>query len=67
MHRPLRDQVRLQVAGSELETTEDLPRQALREVLGGKVYDAFFDRSCETFFADDDAAYLASLGLNCVR
>ncbi|WP_406047071.1 glycoside hydrolase family 5 protein [Kribbella sp. NBC_00889] len=47
--------------------TEELQRRALREVLGEKVYDAFFDRFYETFFADADAAYLASLGLNCVR
>ncbi|MER7243362.1 cellulase family glycosylhydrolase [Kribbella sp. NPDC000426] len=48
-------------------STEELQRRALREVLGDKVYDAFFERFYETFFADDDAAYLASLGLNCVR
>ncbi|HET6738027.1 MAG TPA: cellulase family glycosylhydrolase [Kribbella sp.] len=47
--------------------TEDLQRQALRGVLGDGVYDAFFERFYETFFADADAAYLASLGLNCVR
>ncbi|MGY4769834.1 glycoside hydrolase family 5 protein (plasmid) [Kribbella sp. CWNU-51] len=47
--------------------TEELQRQALREVLGEKVNDAFFDRFYETLFADADAAYLASLGLNCVR
>jgi endoglucanase len=47
--------------------TEQLQRQALRDVLGADVYEAFFDRFYATFFADDDAAYLASLGLNCVR
>lgn len=47
--------------------TEDLQRQALHKVLGEKVYEAFFDRFYETFFADADAAYLASLGHNCVR
>jgi aryl-phospho-beta-D-glucosidase BglC (GH1 family) len=47
--------------------TEELQRRALREVLGEDAYHAFFDRFYETFFADDDARYLASLGLNCVR
>ncbi|MDR0285025.1 MAG: glycoside hydrolase family 5 protein, partial [Propionibacteriaceae bacterium] len=30
-------------------------------------YDRFFDRFDQGFFAEADAAYLASLGLNCVR
>jgi len=47
--------------------TEDLQRRALLGVLGQEVYDAFFDRFLDVFFTDDDARYIASLGLNCVR
>ncbi|SFK93249.1 Aryl-phospho-beta-D-glucosidase BglC, GH1 family [Amycolatopsis sacchari] len=48
-------------------STEELHRQAMRAVLGQEVHDAFFDRFQEVFFTDDDAAFLAGLGLNCVR
>lgn len=48
-------------------STEELHRKAMRAVLGQEVYDAFFDRFHEVFFTDHDAAFLAGLGLNCVR
>jgi len=47
--------------------TESLQRQALRKALGEDGYRAYFDRFLDSFFADEDAALLASLGLNCVR
>ena len=48
-------------------STESLQRLALRRALGDEGYRRFFDRFLEVFFADEDAALLASLGLNCVR
>lgn len=48
-------------------STESVQRDALQKVLGSANYDAFFDRFLDVFFADADAAYLASLGMNCVR
>ena len=47
--------------------TESGQRQVLHQVLGPELYDAFFDRFMDVFFADADARYLASLGLNSVR
>lgn len=47
--------------------TESLQRKALLKALGQEGYDRFFDRFLEVFFTDDDARYLASLGLNSVR
>lgn len=47
--------------------TEALQRSALRASMGPEPYEAFFDRFTGAFYADADAAYLASLGLNCVR
>lgn len=47
--------------------TESQVRGALRSVLGPEVYRAFFDRFLADFFGDDDAAHLASLGLNALR
>jgi endoglucanase len=47
--------------------TEALHRAALRDALGEEGYRAFFDRFLTDFFAEPDAAYLASLGLNCLR
>lgn len=47
--------------------TESLQRRVLRKALGEEGYQRFFDRLLDVFFADDDAALLASLGLNCVR
>ena len=48
-------------------STESAHRDALRAALGERRYAAFFDRFLEAFFTDEDAAFLASLGLNCVR
>ncbi len=47
--------------------TESLQRKALRRALGQEGYDRFFDRFLTVFFGDDDARYLAELGLNSVR
>jgi len=47
--------------------TEEQQRGALLRVLGPEAYDAFFDRFLDVFFSEDDARYIASLGLNCVR
>src|SRR6476659_6818683 len=46
---------------------ESQMRRALLRTMGREVYDHFFDRFLEVFFTDDDAAYLASLGLNSLR
>jgi len=48
-------------------STESLQRGAMLRALGRERYELFFDRFIEAFFGDDDAAYLASLGLNHVR
>ena len=42
-------------------------RAALREVLGEDGSRRFFDRLLDAFFAEADARFLASLGVNCVR
>ncbi len=47
--------------------TEGLQRRAMLEAMGREAYDAFFDAFLDDFFADEDAAYIASLGVNCVR
>jgi hypothetical protein len=47
--------------------SESLQRKALRRALGDDGYREFFDRFLDVFFADEDAAFLASLGLNLVR
>ena len=47
--------------------TESQQRRVLRAALGQEGYDAFFERFLDDFFTDADAAFLASLGLNCVR
>ena len=46
---------------------ESQQRRALRRVLGPEGYERFFERFLAVFFTDDDAAYLASLGLNSLR
>jgi endoglucanase len=46
---------------------EQLMRAALRSVLGDEAYERFFTEFLHGFFAEADAAHLASLGLNCVR
>lgn len=48
-------------------STESLQRKALHSALGEEGYRRFFDRFLQVFFDEADAAYLASLGLNCVR
>ncbi|RIQ21078.1 glycoside hydrolase family 5 protein [Jiangella rhizosphaerae] len=48
-------------------STESLQRKALRRVLGDEAYERFFDSFLTSFFTDDDAAHLASLGLNSLR
>src|SRR4029079_7245349 len=46
---------------------ESLQREALRAALGDTGYQRFFDRFLNAFFDDDDARFLASIGVNCVR
>jgi endoglucanase len=46
---------------------ESMMRAGVRDVLGGDLADLFFDRLLTAFYGDADAAFLASLGLNCVR
>jgi endoglucanase len=46
---------------------ESQQRRALRRVLGDEGYERFFARFLDVFFTDDDASYLASLGLNSLR
>jgi endoglucanase len=47
--------------------TESQQRRALRRVLGEEGYTRFFDRFLSAFFTDEDAAFLASLGVNSLR
>ncbi|MCX2750069.1 glycoside hydrolase family 5 protein [Arthrobacter sp. MI7-26] len=49
-------------AGAEFQQ-----RKVLRSVLGQEGYDLFFDRFLDVFFAEEDADYLVSLGINSVR
>ncbi|KZS99999.1 glycoside hydrolase family 5 protein [Laetiporus sulphureus 93-53] len=42
-------------------------RAALAEVIGQQKSEFFFDRFLEHFFAEADAAFFKSLGLNCIR
>ncbi|KDQ15962.1 glycoside hydrolase family 5 protein [Botryobasidium botryosum FD-172 SS1] len=42
-------------------------RKALKNALGEEKYDFFFHKFLEYFFAEKDAAFFASLGLNCLR
>jgi endoglucanase len=46
---------------------ESLMRSTVRDVLGADRYEFFFERLLTAFFGDADAAFLADLGLNCVR
>ena len=48
-------------------STESLQRKALRKALGAEGYERFFDRFLTAFFNEEDARFLASLGLNSVR
>lgn len=47
--------------------TESQQRRALRSVLGEDGARHLLDRLLDAFFTRDDAAFLASLGMNCVR
>jgi endoglucanase len=47
--------------------TESLMREAVRGVLGDERAELFFDRLLTSFFDAEDAAFLAGLGVNCVR
>ncbi|KNZ82311.1 putative glucan 1,3-beta-glucosidase A [Termitomyces sp. J132] len=42
-------------------------REALSEVLGNAKAEFFFDKYLEHFFAEEDAEFFKSLGLNCIR
>lgn len=47
--------------------TESQMRRAVHRVLGDDAYEAFFETFLTEFFTDDDAAHLASLGVNALR
>src|ERR671926_54181 len=47
--------------------TESSHREAMLRALGRERYELYFDRFMAAFFSDDDARYLASLGMNHVR
>ena len=47
--------------------TESAHRKAMREALGERRYELFFDSFLTHFFGPQDAAFIASLGMNCVR
>jgi hypothetical protein len=47
--------------------TESAHRDAMRKALGQRRYELFFDSFLTHFFGPADAAFLGSLGLNCVR
>jgi endoglucanase len=47
--------------------TESAHRKAMREALGQRRYELFFDSFLTHFFGEKDAAFIASLGMNCVR
>jgi aryl-phospho-beta-D-glucosidase BglC (GH1 family) len=46
---------------------ETAMREAVRQVLGAERAERFFDRLLDHLFGDADAAFLAELGVNCVR
>lgn len=46
---------------------EENIRRLLRDRMGPAAYDAFFDSFYTAFFSEEDAAFLASLGVNSVR
>ncbi|WP_329224258.1 glycoside hydrolase family 5 protein [Streptomyces canus] len=48
-------------------SSESAMRSAVREVLGERRYQLFFDRLLTVFFDEADAALLASKGVNCLR
>jgi endoglucanase len=48
-------------------STESSHRRAMRKALGERRYELFFDSFLTNFFGPQDAAFIASLGMNCVR
>ena len=48
-------------------STESAHRRAMRKALGERRYELFFDSFLTHFFGARDAAFIASLGMNCVR
>jgi endoglucanase len=48
-------------------STESSHRRAMRRVLGQRRSALLFDSLLRNFFGTDDAAFIASLGMNCVR
>lgn len=46
---------------------ESQHREAMKEVLGHKKAEFFFDKFLENFFTAADAKFFATLGLNCIR
>jgi aryl-phospho-beta-D-glucosidase BglC (GH1 family) len=46
---------------------EENIRHVMLDRMGQESYDAFFDEFYDAFFGEDDAAHLASLGINSVR
>jgi endoglucanase len=46
---------------------EEAMREGLRNVLGEKKYNLYFDSFLKNYFTEPDAAYIHSLGLNLVR
>ena len=47
--------------------TESQQRRALRRTLGDEGYERYFERFLDVFFTDEDAEFLAGLGLNSLR
>lgn len=48
-------------------STETVIRRRLRKVIGDDLYERFFECFYETWYAGEDARFLASLGFDCVR
>ncbi len=46
---------------------EEAMREGLKEVLGEKKYDLYFDTFLKSYFTEPDAEYVHSLGLNLIR
>ena len=46
---------------------ESMMRSGVLDVLGQDRYELFFESLLSNFFGDDDAAFLASIGVNSVR
>ncbi|MBN1407621.1 MAG: cellulase family glycosylhydrolase, partial [Calditrichaceae bacterium] len=46
---------------------EEAVREGMREILGEKKYNLFFDHFYENYFTEPDAEYIHNLGLNLIR